>query len=221
MQHSSIRIAVLAVLASQAPAVSAQEVSANEAQIELAGYADCVVAKRASRKPVETFLRTIPDNADFYPASMKAADMTCLNAAAVRRRAAKLEMKLQPATFREALYPALYRRDFGKRGVPAGIESLEPLTLASEFDGDVSALPSTYRPGRALGDCVVRRASQQSNAMLMSEPFSSEENAALETLKPSLAFCLPDGQSVRFTRSSLRAFVGEAMYKLAIKAHSG
>jgi len=41
------------VLASRAPAVSAQEVPANEAQIELAGYADCVVTKRTFAKPVQ------------------------------------------------------------------------------------------------------------------------------------------------------------------------
>jgi len=218
MRSSSIQVVMLAVLASLAPAALAQEVPANEAQIELAGYADCVVSKKAFKKPVDTFLRTIPDNADFFPASMKAADMTCLNAAAVRRRAAKLEMKLQPATFREALYPALYRREFGKPGVPSGIESLEPLTLASEFDGDVSALPPTYRPGRALGDCVARKAPQPSHALLMTKPFSSEETAAVDSLKPSLALCLSDGQAVRFTRPSLRAYLGEAMYKLALKA---
>jgi hypothetical protein len=218
MQRSNIHIFGLAFVASLAPAVSAQEMPANEAQIELAGYADCVVSKKGFKKPVDAFLRTIPDSAAFFSAGMKAADMTCLNAAAVRRRAAKLEMKLQPATFREALYPALYRREFGNSGVPVGIENLEPLTLASEFDGNVSTLPSTYRPGRALGDCVARKAPQQSHVMLMTKLFSLEEKTAVETLKPSLAFCLSEGQTVRFTRLSLRAYLGEALYKLAIKA---
>lgn len=218
MRQSYIVTIVVAVLASRAPAVSAQEVPANEAQIELAGYADCVVTKRTFAKPVQAFLRTIPDSAEFFPASMKAADMTCLNSAAVRRRAAKLEMKLQPATFREALYPALYRREFGKQGAPVGIESLKPLSLATEFDGDVSALPSTYRPVRALGDCVARKAPSQSHAMLLATPFSSEESTAVEGLKPALELCLSIGQTIRFTRPLLRAYLGEAMYKLAKKA---
>ena len=218
MRQLCIRVIVAAVCASQAPATSAQAVPANEAQIELAGYADCVVAKRAFKKPVDAFLRTIPDSASFFPASMKAADMTCLNSAAVRRRAAKLEMKLQPATFREALYPALYRRDFGQRGVPTGIANVEPLSLATEFDGDVSALPSTYRPVRALGDCVARKAPSQTHAMLLSTPFSSEEGAAVEGLKPALELCLSSEQTVRFTRPLLRAYLGEAMYKLAMEA---
>lgn len=219
---SQALIAVLfaaAVLSAPAAAQRGGEVlPTDQAEAELAGYADCVVAKKAFRGPVTAFLRVIPDSAGFYPASMKAADMTCLNDAAVRRRAGKLEMRLQPGRFREALYPALYRRDFGKRGVPAGVTATAPLDFAAEFDGETAALPTGYRVQRAIGDCVARAAPAGAHALLLSEPHSAAETAAVGQLTPSLGGCLPAGQTAQVSRARLRAAVGEALYKLARQA---
>ncbi len=197
--------------------VSAQDMlPAHEAEKDLAEYADCVAKRKAFRKPVAEFLRVVPDSAPFYRASMKAADLTCLNDAAVRRRASKLEMRLQPATFRGALYPALYRRDYGKAGPPAGMATVAAYDLAKEFDGEVSTLPADYAPGRAIGDCIARKAPHDVHSMLVSHPWSTGEDAAIGRLKPVLANCLPSQQTVRFSREALRAYVGEATYKLAI-----
>jgi hypothetical protein len=211
---------LLLALAAATPAPAQEQLPAREAELELAGYADCVVSHRSYAKPVDAFLRTVPDSAGFYPASLKAADMTCLNTAAVRRQASKLEMRLQPATFRDALYPALYRRDFGRQGPPAGIAALPPLGLSAEFAGDPAALPAAYRPGRALGDCVARGAPADVHAMLMARPWSPEEAAAVGRLRPALANCLSEGQTVQFGRATLRAYLGEALYKLARAAQS-
>ena len=198
--------------------VFAQAIPTHEAQAELAGYADCVVSRKSFRKPVAAFLRAVPGSPAYYPMALKAADMTCLSAAAERRHAAKLEMRVQPDTFRGALYPALYRRDFGKLGPPARLADLEPLSLATEFDGASASLPAEYKPERAFGDCVARKAPQEVHALLMSEPYSAGENAAVEKLKPLLGYCLLNGQTVKLGRVALKAFTGEAMYKLALAA---
>jgi hypothetical protein len=191
-----------------------------EAEKDLAEYADCVAGRKAYRKPVAAFLRVVPNSEPFYPASMKAADLTCLNDAAVRRRAAKLEMRLQPSTFRGAMYPALYRRDFGKSGPPANLAVAPQLDIATEFAGEVATLPPEYGPGRALGDCVARKAPQDAHALTMGKPWSAAEDAAVERLKPVLAGCLSNEQTVRFSRQSLRAYVGEATYKLGVAART-
>ena len=221
MRVARSRTAVLLVTVMLATPVSviAQDVlPVHEAEKDLAEYADCVVGRKAFRKPVAEFLQVVPDSASFYKSSMKAADLTCLNDAAVRRRTAKLEMRLQPATFRGALYPALYRRDYGKVGPPAGLISAAPYDLSNEFKGDVSTLPQDYRPGRAIGDCIARTAPQDAHLMLTSRPWSAGEGAAIERLKLVLARCLSTAQTARFSREALRAYVGEATYKLAVAA---
>lgn len=211
-------IASLLVAAAPAPAHAADQLPAEQAEVELAGYADCVVGRKAHRTPVDAFLRVVPDSAGFFPASMKAADMTCLNDAAVRHRAGKLEMRLQPGSFREALYPALYRRDFGRKGVPGGIPALPPLDLAREFDGGSTDLSATYRGQRALGDCVARQSPAGAHALLLSTPHSPDERAATIQLTPAIRGCVAEGRTLQLSRSNLRAAVGEALYKLAVQA---
>jgi hypothetical protein len=127
-------------------------------------------------------------------------------------------MRLQPGSFRDALYPALYRRDFGRKGVPADIQALPPLDLGSEFDGGSDSLSVAYRAQRALGDCVARQSPAGAHALLLSTPHSAEERAATIQLTPAIGGCVAAGQTVQLSRSSLRAAVGEALYKLAAKA---
>lgn len=210
--------AICTAVGASVPLIAQDTLPAREAEKDLAEYADCVVGRKAYRKSVATFLRVVPNSGPFFPAGMKAADMTCLNDAAVRRRASKLEMRLQPSTFRGALYPALYRRDFGKIGPPANLTSAAPIDVTTEFDGDVMTLSEEYGSGRAFGDCVARKAPQDSHLMLTSRPWSASEGAAIEKLKPALASCLFADQTARFNREALRAYVGEATYKLALAA---
>ena len=188
-----------------------------EAEVELAGYADCVVSRKAYREPVARFLRVIPGSDGFGDAGRKAADLTCLNAAATRRGAV-LTMRLQPATFRGALFPALYRRDYRKAGPVSGIATSPPLSLAAEFDGDAATIPPEYVAGRTLGDCVVRAAVQPSHDLMLSKPGSPEEDAAVTQIAPALEGCVTQGQTVRFNRIALRSYVGESLYKLSAAA---
>jgi hypothetical protein len=199
-------------------AAGAEDLPLRDSEVELAGYADCVVGRKSFRAPVETFLRTVPDSPAFHEAAMRAADMTCLNTAAMRRRASTLTMRLQPATFRDALYPALYRRDFGKKGPPTGIAAAPAAVVSAEFSGDTANLSPTYWAGREMGDCVARAAPQQVHAFLVTRPYSPQEEAASRALNPLIGGCLPAGQTIRFSRTLLRSFLGEAMYKLASAA---
>ena len=94
----------------------------------------------------------------------------------------------------------------------------DAVRLAAEFKGgSASARPSTSLGGR-IGDCVARKAPQDVHALLIAEPYSGADTAAVEKLKPALGYCLSTGQTVKFSRGSLRAFTGEAMYKLAVAA---
>lgn len=200
----------------QAGSALAQVIPTDEAQTELAGFADCLVSRSSFAKRVAVFLRTVPGSPSYYASALKVADRSCLAAAATRRHAATLEMKVQPDTLRDALYPALYRRDFGKVGPPTSVADVQPLGLSTEFDGNAASLPAEYRPARAFGDCVARKAPQDVHALLISKLYSTEEKTAVEKLKPAMGYCLSEGQTVKLNRAVLRAFVGEAMYKLAV-----
>ena len=210
-------IAIVAVMLPVTASAQDSKLPQQQAENELAGYADCVVRTSSNAKAVESFLKVIPESAAFYASALKAADMHCLDGAA-RRRGGKLEMRLQPATYRDALFPALYRARFGKAPPLDRLSSVAPLTYDGEFAGDTSTLPPLYKAGRAIGDCIARANPQASHSLLMARPYTASENAALQALRPNIAQCVTEGQTVSFSRGSLRAFVGEATYRLAIAA---
>lgn len=180
----------------------------------LAEFTDCVTAQKSRQPAIQAFLRTLPDRPGFYEASMKAADLTCLNHAATRIHGT-FEMRLQPNTFRDALFPSLYRREFRKTGPVADLKALPPLRLSNEFDGDPAELPPEFIAGRLFGDCVAREDSADAHALLLAQPASTEETTAIERLKPAFTACIRQGQTVSLTRAAVRATVGEAMLKLS------
>lgn len=196
-----------------------QKASNRTAAIELANYADCVVAARSGADAVDQFLREYPEDNTVSASGRSATNPNCMNESA-RYYPSTVTLNLTWGSFRAALYPALYRRDFGRSGPPSGIAALEPLTLSTEFDRDIATLPQDYRPRRALGDCVARQAPQDTHALLTAVPYSKAEDAAISALGLPLAKCLPRGETFRINRTTLRASIGEAMYKLALAART-
>lgn len=180
----------------------------------LAEFTDCVTAQKSRQPAIQAFVRTLPGRPAYYEASMKAADLTCLNRAAARMHS-KIEMRLQPDTFRGALFPSLYRREFGKTGPVAGLKALPPLRLSSEFDGDTAELPPEFIAGRLFGDCVARENTADAHALLVAPPTSAAETEAIDRLKPAFTACIKHGQTVSLTRAAVRATLGEAMVKLS------
>lgn len=197
-----------------------RKASSHESARQAAGYADCLVADPSKAVAIDRFLRAFPQDGTDIEGVKAATNVECMRNA-VRRYRTDVTMTVKNESFRDMLYPALYRRDFGRSGPPAGIAALEPLSLVSEFDRDIATLPADYRPRRALGDCVARQAPQDTHALLTAIPHSKAEDAAIAALSLPLAKCLPKGETFRLNRATLRAVIGEAMYKLALAARAG
>lgn len=204
--------------ASGSPAASSAPTQ--EAELTLAGYADCLVDRRLWRSNITQFLRTIPYTAAAQQMAGKLIDGDCLMQVAARPlENDSVVMSVQAEALRQSLYPALYRRDYRKAAAP-DIGSLSPLTLSSEFDGDLAALPPLYRPIRTLGDCVVRASPVGARSLVLARPYSTADDAAINAIRPALAGCIRQGQTLHLNRSMLRATVGEALYKLSRAASS-
>ncbi|WP_186456753.1 hypothetical protein [Sphingomonas suaedae] len=182
-------------------------------------YTDCLVNEQDKRAAIDQLLREFPGDGTTSAAGRAAVSEECVRAS-MRNYQITVKLSYSYEAIRAALYPALYRRDFGRSGPPAGIAALEPLTLSTEFDRDIATLPADYRPRRALGDCVSREAPQDTHALLTAAPYSKAEDSALSALSLPLAKCLPKGETFRLNRATLRASIGEAMYKLALAART-
>ncbi len=185
--------------------------SENEADVYLAKYVDCIVEHKTTRTVAAKFLKQVINSKPYFALAAEAAPSSCMS---VDKTGSELYMMVPTNIFRDALYPAFYRFQFRNMPVQTSIKDLAPLSLSSEFDGPLTALPATYRPQRALGDCISRSSPLAAHLLLTSLPWSPQDAAAIDQLKPAIASCLVQGKTISLTRSALRAYIGEAMFKL-------
>ena len=69
-----------------------------------------------------------------------------------------------------------------------------------------------------MAECVTRAAGAPVRALLATPAASQAELAALQAVAPSLAGCLPAGQTIGFDRMTLRGALAVAYYRLASAA---
>jgi hypothetical protein len=65
------------------------------------------------------------------------------------------------------------------------------------------------------GECIVRADTAGAKSLLVTTPDSAEESARFAALRPALARCLPEGQTLRFGKVTLRGTVAINYYRLA------
>ena len=88
-------------------------------------------------------------------------------------------------------------------------------TLAGRVAFNAAAAPVQARSeGDAMSMCVVRAAPAELEALLDTEPGSTEETAAVRAITPQIGPCLASGAAIRFNRPGLRAVLALAAYRL-------
>jgi hypothetical protein len=171
-------------------------------------FARCMVSSRSRREQIERFLRTPPQGDEAGEIGRALATPGC-----VPRFFGRTQIRFKAELFRASLYTALYQREFGRLGSPE-VFAVLPLNVDAEFDAPPAAIPTTVLFTRMLGDCVARADAAAVHALLLTRIDSKEEQPALDRVVPRLADCLPAGRQLKFSRTMLRGYLAEALYKL-------
>ena len=232
------RVAALALgagLALSAPPAWAQdaELSTRETRALMHAYAKCVVGRQAKRAseaiaanaPNRTIVRNYPQ--------LIIGD--CL----VRQSRHAAKMRFGGDLYRYALADALVARELASGAAP-------DFSAAPRLDHrDPGPAPTQVGPGgRKLkraeyeaaveshnedsafafisryGECVVRARPAEARALLGTAPDSTEESARFTALRPALARCLSEGQTLSFGRTVLRGTIAVNYYRLALAARA-
>lgn len=69
---------------------------------------------------------------------------------------------------------------------------------------------------RIFGDCMAAAEPMKVDALIRTDMESRAENAAIGALQPAMGPCLWNGQTIAFSRESLRAALADALYRKAI-----
>jgi hypothetical protein len=133
---------------------------------------------------------------------------------------------------RYGLAEGLVRRELSQ-GLPPDIALAAPLAHVQVDDADYQPKPGkTIKPkelqrieeskAKALafrllslyGECVDRRDPPAALRLILSTPDSESETQAFATLKPALENCLVEGETLTFSRVSLRGTIAMNLYRL-------
>lgn len=194
-------------------------------------YGDCVV-NRYPKQASEALLTNIDDEK-----LIRRKGVLIISDCIMPVKGTMRMMMLQADRVRYAIADALVKRELANRPVPrvSAIPALEhwdtgPAPSAVSPAGknlgkaEFEAALRKYREKSAFtafsrfGECVVRADAQAAKALLATWPESKPEVTAFQQLRPALAGCLPQGQTIAFTKLSLRGTVAVNYYRLAAAA---
>lgn len=121
--------------------------------------------------------------------------------------------------FRGALFQALYEREF-KEDAPTDFSAVTDTGYLKLYASPLSAEARSALALERFGECVSRADARGVRKLLRQRPGSSEEDEAINALKPKFAACIPRDQTIRFSPSILKGAVAEGIYRLSQAARA-
>jgi hypothetical protein len=214
---------------------SAQDVdlSTKEVRAVTHSYAQCVVKRQPTRAAAA--IRENLDNAILLRKYPQLIVSDCLR----RSPGEVLTMRFTGDLYRYALADALVNREFPGSNAPdisrtARLDHRDPGAppLAVNRKGKKlsakkyqAALEQHQKAGgfaylSRYGECVVRSAPAAAKELLRATPDSAEETARFKALSLALSTCLPEGQTLKFGKVTLRGTIAVNYYRLAVAARA-
>ena len=161
----------------------------------------CLVREEPAK--VAAFLKLVPGSRASRDAARRLESDNCMVAATVEPADAAL---------RGGLFTALYRSEFAAAAEP--LRETGP-DLKAEVTGLPADVAAAYVSSRSFAECVVRANPGEARALVLADPASAAEAAAAKALTPAIAGCLPAGQTLNLTKSTLVSLVAEMLFRLS------
>ena len=218
---------VISSLAHPSFAAPKSDYSLGETRRLMDGYAKCVVQRRSALAS-EALLRNV-DNSAILKDYRALIDGNCLTKQT--RMAGK--MTFAGDLYRYALADALVAREFGTAG-PTDFSTVPkldqrqlpepplPVTNSSRaeklrYERELKDYNEArgFRVLAAIGECAARLNPVGARQLILSRPTSADEDRFFESMKPTLAQCLPEGETVSLGKLALRGTIAVSYYRLA------
>jgi hypothetical protein len=180
-------------------------------------FGRCLVA---TRPRVADLFVSLPALA---PETAKQIDRLDLETCLASATGGQVTLTMTPEALRGAIFRAAYARDHMKAApvMPApGPDGSPPklpdwaIDIASR-GGISTAEGATYVALRQLAACVVLAKPDIVHRLLLARTASADENVAFGEVAPFVGGCVPDGQTLKFSRQLLIGVLAEAMHRMA------
>jgi hypothetical protein len=231
----ALLIAAIAWSAAAAqPAFALQsDYSTKETRALMHAYAKCVVDRKPA-KASEAILANV-DSGTIVRRYGMLINGECL----AREARDSVKMSFSGDLYHYALAEALVNRELGDLTLPdlSGLPRLshrepgeEPREVTAagkklskrkfEEARNGYAKSVAYSFLSKYGECVVRLNPAGAKALLLTAADSQDETARFAALRPALASCMPEGNTIRFGRTALRGSIAINYYRLAHAARA-
>jgi len=170
--------------------------NAKQVRVTMLKFARCV----AGRHPTEASEFVLDPTGSTWPVISKKMDDSCL-LGAVDNPGEEIQLSSNSQDILFALADALVQKK---------LADFDPGQIATASKLPISDALST------VGECAVRANPRGAHDFLNARLNSKEESAAVQTMMPAFASCLPKGVQVHFNILSLRGTVAVNYYRLAL-----
>ncbi|WP_336960224.1 hypothetical protein [Sphingobium aquiterrae] len=169
-------------------------------------FAECTVKKRHAG--VQRYLATAPGSVESEKLVNKLIWSDCLIGG---------QISFEEPLYRAAAYDVMYHVDFAKTA-PIDFSAVPSINYMSVAEADTNSEKDVNAPLRQLADCAVRHGPVQARQLILSPIGTSVETAAFSAMMPSVSACMTSDVTLKFSKLTLRGFVGEALYRLSALA---
>ena len=125
------------------------------------------------------------------------------------------QLSFSDALFRAGIFQALYAREFGDNG-PTDFSAVASTGYRQLYGEELSPHVRQALALEQFGECVARADAAGVRNLLAQHPGSAGETAAINALRPSLAGCIPQDNTITFSASILRGALAEGIYRLSV-----
>lgn len=122
-------------------------------------------------------------------------------------------LKAGPQLFFDLLGGAVFLNKYDDAPLPNYADSA-PVFTVSDIDKAKPGVLRTEMVLRVFAECVFRLNPNGVKTLIMSRPFSPEEDASIRGLQAQMGICLPaqEGEQVKFSKLMIREFLSMAAY---------
>ena len=124
------------------------------------------------------------------------------------------QLRMNELGLRGAIFQALYERDYSANAVlsfPAELQT----GYRNNYPAELSDKARMYVSLNHFSECVARADPNGVRQLITSRVGSSTETTSFTALLPKLSACIVKDNEIRFSKSNLKGFLAEGLYRLS------
>lgn len=179
----------------------------NAARATMEQFAACLVSRSKGRVVKYASMRADdPGYRKYMSGLFEATGDECLSGG---------DLYFNPMIFRSTVFQALYNSDFASNPAPTDFTGVASTGFREAYGPQVASEAHTVVALEQFGECVARADGPGTRSLLKTVTGSAQETALFNQLIPKFSACIPNGETLSFSKIVLKGALAEGMYWLS------